>query len=78
MTHYCFVRTLPCQTPCCQTAPLLLFVTWQQNITEYWRAGSTSAIPLTSASDVVGQHNEIGGITFGESLTLDILRRTNV
>jgi len=37
----------------------------------YWWEGSTSAaIPPTAASDVVGQHNEIGGITFGAALIL--------
>jgi len=57
--------TLPCQMPFCQSAPLLPSVTQQQNIMGYWWEGSTSAaIPPTAASDV-GQHNEIGGITFG-------------
>jgi len=54
---------LPCQTPFYQTAPLLPSVTQQQNVMEYWREGSAStAVPPTSASDVVGQHNKIGGI----------------
>src|SRR5258705_5533954 len=36
---------------------------------EYWREGSTStAIPPTSSSDVVVQHNKIGGISFGAPL----------
>jgi len=57
---------LPCQTPFCQTAPLLPSVTWQQNVREYWWEDSDStAIPPTSASDIVGQHNKIGDITFG-------------
>ena len=35
----------------------------------YWRQGSTStAIPPTSASDVVDQHNKIGGVRFGAPL----------
>src|SRR5258705_14005340 len=35
----------------------------------YWKEGSTStAIPPTSASDVVDQHNKIGGISFGAPL----------
>ena len=60
---------LPCQTPFCQTAPLLSSVAWQQNINEYWWGGSISiAVSLTSASDVVGQHNKIGGINFGGTL----------
>ena len=51
---------LPCQMPFCQTAPLLPSVAQQQHVTEYWWEGSTSiAIPPTSASDVVGQHNKI-------------------
>jgi hypothetical protein len=50
----------------CQTAPLLSSVARQQNLTEYWWEGSTStAITTTFASDVMGQHNKIGGITFG-------------
>ena len=60
---------LPCQAPFCQTAPLLSSVAQQQNLTEYWREGSTStAISTTFASDVVGQHNKIGGINFGAAL----------
>lgn len=47
--------------PCCRSAPLLLYVTRQQNLREYWREGSTStARTPTSASDSVGQHTEIG------------------
>jgi hypothetical protein len=34
---------------------------------EYWREGSTSMSP-SSASDVMGQHNKIGGINFGATL----------
>jgi len=60
---------LPCQTPFCQTAPLLSSVARQQNFTEYCREGSTStAIAPTSASDVVGQHNKIGVINFRATL----------
>ena len=62
---------LPCQIPFCQTAPLLPSVTWQQNGTECWLEGSTSAaIPPTSTSVVMGQHNKIGGITFRAALVL--------
>jgi len=61
--------TLPCQTIFCQTAPLLPSVTQQQHIMEYWWEVSTStAIPPTSTSDVVGQHHNIGGITFRAAL----------
>ena len=46
-------------------SPLLPFVFWQQNVTEHWWEGSaSSAMPPTSASDVMGQHSKIGGITF--------------
>jgi len=53
----------------CQTAPLLPSVARQQNVREYWWEGSAStAIPTTSTSDIVGQHNNIGGVTFGATL----------
>ena len=55
----------------CQTAPLLSSVARQQNLTEYWREGSTStAISPTSASVVVGQHNKIGVINFGATFVV--------
>jgi len=57
---------LPCHTPFCQIGPLLISIAWQQNVMEYCQKGSIStAIPPTSTSDVVGQHNKTGGITFG-------------
>jgi len=44
-------------------------VIWQQNAMEYWWEDSTStSIPATSTSDIMGQHHKIGGITFGASL----------
>jgi len=53
------------QKPFCQTVPLLLSVTWQQNVTEYWWEGSAStAILPTCSTDIMGQHHKIGGITF--------------
>jgi len=59
---------LPCQAPFCQTGPLLLSVSWQQNVMKYWWKGSAStAIPPTSTSDVLGQHNEIEDINFGSA-----------
>ena len=62
--------TLSCQTPFCQTAPLLPSVAQQQNVMKYFQEGSTStAIPPTSASDIVGRHNKIGGITLGVDLS---------
>jgi len=46
--------TLPCPISLCQTVYPPLSVTWQQNIMEYWWEDLTStAIPPTSASDVV-------------------------
>ena len=49
---------LACQAPFCQTAPLLPFVTRQQNVRKYWWEGlaSTASLP-TSTSDTVSQHN---------------------
>ena len=67
--HILGSHSLTCQRPFCQTAPLLPFVTQQQNVMEYWREGSASAaIPPISASDVVNQHNKTGGITFRAAL----------
>lgn len=55
--------------PFCQTASLLPSVTRQQHVMEYWWVGSTlTAIPPVFTSDVVSQHNEIGGITFKAAL----------
>ena len=51
------------------TAPLLPSVTWQHDAKEYWWEGSTStAIPPTSASDIVGQHYKVGDVTFRAAL----------
>ena len=61
--------TLLCQIPFCQTAPLLPSVTWQQNETEYcWEGSASTATSPISTSDVVSQHNKIGGITSGAVL----------
>ena len=50
---------------CVRLPPLLLSVMWQQNVAEYWWEGLTStAVPSTSASDIMDQHNKIGGISF--------------
>ena len=59
---------LLCQTPFCQTAPLLPSVTQQQNVMEYWEGSASTAIPPTPTSDIMGQHNKIGGTTFGAAL----------
>jgi len=56
---------LPCQTLLCWTVPPLLSITRQHNATGYWWEGLTSAaVPPTSTSDVVGQHNQVGCVTF--------------
>ena len=56
---------LPRQTLLFHTAPLLLSVTWQQNVMEYWWEDSACTVmPPTGASDIVGQRNKIAGITF--------------
>ena len=64
---------LPCQTPFCQTAPLLLSITQQHHLMEYWWEGSAStAVPPPSASDIVIQYNKIGGIAFGAVLIVSL------
>ena len=41
---------------------------------EYWWEGSTStAVPPTSASDVVGLHHKLGSITFGAAPVFSVL-----
>ena len=58
--------------PFCQTIPLLPSVPQQQNVMKYWQEGSASTTMFqTSASDVMGQHNKIGSITFGAALVLE-------
>ena len=62
---------LLCQPSACQAAPLLPSVTLQKNVAWYWQKGSTStAIPPVSASGIMGQHNKIGGITFGAAFVV--------
>ena len=63
-----FPFTLLCQTPFCQTAPLLPSVIRQQNEMEYWwKCSASIAIPPTSSFDTVGKHIKIGGTTFQSS-----------
>ena len=63
--HTLASSALPCQRPFCQTSPLLPSATQQQHVLEYWWEGLTSAVtPPTSASDVMGQCNKTGGITY--------------
>ena len=60
---------LPCQTPSCQTIPLLPHVAWQQHVMEYWWEGPASAaIPPTSASDVTDKHHKTESITLEAAL----------
>jgi len=54
--------TFPCEMPS---------VARQQNVMEYcWESSTSTAIPSTSASDVMGQHNKIGGITFRAAVVI--------
>ena len=54
MKHVCFTRTSMSDVG--QTAPLLLSVTWQPNVMEYWWEGSASAAMLpTSASAIMSR-----------------------
>ena len=70
---------LPYQMPFCQTAPLLPSVMQQQNVMEYcWEGSASTAIPPTSASDVAGQHNKIGGTTFGAEFVFHITYATTL
>ena len=64
--------TLPCQTSFYQTAPLLPFFTWHQNIMTskiLGRRSTSTAIPSTSASDIVGQRSKTGGTALRTALT---------
>jgi len=73
VTHLCFICTSVLDA-ICQTAPLLPFVTQQQDITKYWWEGSAcAATPPPSASDVVGQQNKIGGIAFRAAFIKQII-----
>ena len=58
-------HALPCQAPFCQTATLLSSAAWQQNVTECcWEGLASTAIPPTTASDIVVRPRKIGSITF--------------
>ena len=60
---------LPSQIPFSQTATLLPSVAQQQYVMEHCQEGlASTAIPPTSASDFMGHHSEIGGITFRAAL----------
>jgi len=62
--HIFASSTLLCQMPFCQTAPLLPFVAWQQNVMEYWWESSASTPIPPYVSDIMGQHHKMVGITF--------------
>jgi len=72
--------TLSCEMAFCQTATLLLFVTWPQDVIGYWWEVSTStAMPPPSSSNKTSQHNKMGGITFGaDSLNTSTLFQKHV
>lgn len=57
--------------PFCETAPLLLSVTWQQNRMENWWEGSaSSAIPPTCTSDVADQCNKMEALLLEHRLCM--------
>lgn len=62
MTSPCFTFTSMADI-ICQTAPLLLPVTWQQHVKGYWQVSSTS-----TGSNAMGRHDKIGGVIFGAAL----------
>ena len=65
MTHLCLMLTSTSNAILSDCAPLLPSVTQEQHVTESrWEVSTSTAIPPTSASDVLGQHNKIGGIIF--------------
>jgi len=63
VTHRCFTCTSLSYTTL-SDCNLLPSVPWQQNVKEYfWKGSTCTAIPPAFTSDVVGQHNKIGGLT---------------
>ena len=68
MTHLCFI-CMPISDISLSDYPSAAICHAATNVMEYWLEGSTSTVkPPTSASDAVGQHNEIGGINFRAAL----------
>ena len=65
----------------CQTIPLLPSVTQQEHVMKYcWEGSASTVISLTSASDVVGKYNKMGGIIFGADFVyvwIRILEKVN-
>ena len=67
ITHLCFIFISMSDTTLSESPSAAICHT----ATEYWWKGTTStAISPTSASDIMGQHNKIGGITFGAAFML--------
>ena len=50
------------------------FVRWQQNVMGYWQEVSRSTATPPTSTDVVGQNNNIGGITFRSPLYFSLLK----
>lgn len=62
-THTSMSDTVP------PDAPLLPSVSQQQHVAGcWWESSASTVIPPASASDVLGQQNELRGITFGADL----------
>ena len=69
----CASYILPYQMPFCQAAPLLPSITRQKHVTGYcWEGSFSAAVPTASDSDVLGQQNKIGDVTFGAALVYGI------
>jgi len=67
---------LPCQTLFCQNASLQPSDIQKQTEMEYWQEGSTSTVmPQTSTSNVVGQYHRTGDITFGAAFVHEEFQR---
>ena len=64
--------SLPCQMPFCQDCPSAAIccaaTKWNGILIASFKLLATTALAPTSASDVVGQHNIMGGITFRAAL----------
>ena len=68
--HLCSMRT-SCQTPLCQTAPLLPSVARQQNVTGYrWEGSALLPSHRHPPTDCAGQQSETGGVTFGAAVSI--------
>ena len=74
MTHLFFIHT-SMSDAVLSDCPSADICHTQENIMEYWWESSTSpAIPPTSASGIMGQHNKIGGITFGAAFVVKCVK----